>query len=132
MTGLTDASAVAVDPLHDEVFVVSNTALRVFSRAATGNVAPLRVLSGAATGFAGLRGVDVEPFTGEIAVIRTIPTEAVLFFARTAAGDIAPLRTIVGALTQLNGPSFHSYFPWLILADGFESHTTDGSSLTAP
>ncbi|MDQ1347442.1 MAG: hypothetical protein QG573_813, partial [Acidobacteriota bacterium] len=131
-TGLTDPFSAAVDPVHDELFVVNQTTVRVFSRTATGNAAPLRVLAGAATGFGGNRGIDVEPFTGEISVIRTIPTEAVLFFARTAAGDTAPLRSIVGALTQLNGPSFHSYYPWLVFGDGFETVTTDGWSLTAP
>jgi hypothetical protein len=68
--------------------------------------------------------------TGEIAVIRTIPPEALLFFDRTAAGETAPLRTIVGALTRLNGPSLHSYFPWLVFADGFEAGTGDGWSVT--
>ena len=39
-TGLTDPSAVAVDPVHDELFVVNGTTVRVFSRTATGNAAP--------------------------------------------------------------------------------------------
>lgn len=58
--------------------------------------------------------------------------DSVLVFDPAIGGPQAPLRIIVGALTQLNGPSLHSYFPWLVLADGFETGTTDGWSLAAP
>ncbi|MEO7794043.1 MAG: hypothetical protein ABIV06_04660, partial [Thermoanaerobaculia bacterium] len=127
-TGLTDPFSVAVDPVHDEIYVVNGTSVRVFARTASGNVAPLRVLSGAATGISGTRGVDVDPFTGEISVLRTLPEPALLFFARTADGNTAPLRAITGAATHFNGPSFHSYFPWLVFADGFDYGTADGWS----
>ncbi|MEZ5314096.1 MAG: hypothetical protein R2862_10840 [Thermoanaerobaculia bacterium] len=83
---------------------------RVFSRTASGNVPALRVLSGAATGFNGLRGVDVDLARDRIAVMRTIPDPALLFFPATATGNVGPVRTITGALTLLNGPNFHSYF----------------------
>ena len=131
-TGLTDPSAVAVDPLHGEVYVVNGTSIRVFSRTASGNVPALRVLSGAATGFNGLRGVDVDLARDEIAVMRTIPDPALLFFPATATGNVGPVRTITGALTLLNGPNFHSYFPWLVFADGFDYGTADAWDRVVP
>ncbi len=131
-TGLTDPLAVAVDPVHDEIVVVNNFSVRTFARTATGNVAPLRFLSGALTGLSALRGVDVEPFSGEIAVLRTNPDEAMLFFSSTASGNVAPLRSFSGAATHLNGPSFHSYYPWLLFADGFDFGTADSWSAVGP
>jgi hypothetical protein len=120
-TGLIDPSAVAVDPVHDEIFVVQDGSIRVFARGANGDVAPLRTISGAATGILAPCGVAVDPAAGEISVVRTSPDEAILFFPRTAQGDVAPVRTIVGAATMINGPSLHAYYPRLVFADGFEA-----------
>ena len=139
-TGLTDPAIVAVDPLHDEVFVVNQASIRVFARGASGDVAPLRVLSGAATGLVAIHGLDVDPLAGpggiggigELAVLRSSPDDALLFFPRTANGNVAPLRAIVGAATQFNGTSFLSYFPSLIFADGYASGTSSAWSATVP
>ena len=65
-------------------------------------------------------------------MIRTSPDQAILFFPRTATGNTAPIRTIVGGATGINGPIFHSYFPALVSADGFESGDVDGWSSTGP
>jgi DNA-binding beta-propeller fold protein YncE len=136
-TGLTDPALVAVDPLHDEVFVVNQASIRVFARGASGNVAPLRVLSGAATGLAGIHGLDVDPLAGtsgigELAVLRSVPDDALLFFPRTANGNVAPLRAITGPATHFNGTSLISYFPTLIFADGYASGTSGAWSASVP
>ena len=136
-TGLTDPSIVAVDPLHDEVFVVNQASIRVFAREASGDVAPLRVLSGAATGLLAVHGLDVDPLAGaggagELTVLRSSPNDALLFFPRTATGNVAPLRAIVGAATHFNGTSLLSYFPTLIFADGYVTGTTGAWSTAVP
>jgi DNA-binding beta-propeller fold protein YncE len=136
-TGLTDPAKVAVDPLHDEVFVVNQASIRVFARGASGDVAPLRVLSGAATGLGGIHGFDVDPLagpggSGELAVLRSVPDDALFFFPRTANGNVAPLRAIVGAATHFNGTSQISYFPTLIFADGYASGSTAAWSAAVP
>ena len=139
-TGLTDPSLVAVDPLHDEVFVLNQGSIRVFARGASGNVAPLRVLSGAATGISAVHGLDVDPLAGagdiagigELTVLRSSPNDALLFFPRTATGNVAPLRAIVGAATHFNGTSLLSYFPTLIFADGYVTGTTGAWSTAVP
>jgi hypothetical protein len=133
-TGITLGGMVAVDPIHDEVFVRStNSSIRVFPRTASGDVAPLRTLSGASTGFgASAGGLDVDPVLGELAVLRSNPDDAILIFGRTANGNTVPLRTLAGGATQLNGPSQLAYFPSLVFGDGFERGDSSGWGFTTP
>ena len=53
---------VALDLIHDEIFITStnNDSIRVFSRLANGNVAPLRTIEGAATGLDAPWGIALD------------------------------------------------------------------------
>ena len=72
----------------------------MFPQTASGNVAPIRTLSG--TGITG--GIFVDSTNHEV-YVTDFSNHAIHVYARTANGTgVAPLRTIAGAATQLNGP----------------------------
>jgi DNA-binding beta-propeller fold protein YncE len=107
-TGLTvNTVGLAVDTVNNEFFVTIGASLGpsvlVFSRTANGNVAPLRTISGAATGLISPYGVAVDIVNNEVAVTN-LSGNSVTVYSRTANGNVAPLRTISGAATGLNGP----------------------------
>jgi 6-phosphogluconolactonase (cycloisomerase 2 family) len=86
--------------------VVPNAAsnsVTVYARTASGNTAPLRVLTGAATGLDGPIAVALDPARGELLVVNA-GTPSVTVYPRTASGNAAPLRTLAGAATGLDGP----------------------------
>src|SRR5262245_12141449 len=60
-TGLIAPDRLAVDPVHDEIYVPEGVRLSVFSRTANGNVAPIRVITGPDTGIGATRAVTVDP-----------------------------------------------------------------------
>ena len=107
--------------MHDEIVVTDRTpgaaAIHFLPLLASGSTVPIRSISGPATGLTDPLSVAVDPVHDEVFV---------------TSGDTAPLRSITGALTQLNGPSFHSYFPWLVFADGFDYGTADSWSDVVP
>lgn len=84
-----------------EVFVGQTGAGRVtvHADAATGDVAPIRVLSG----LSNVRGVFVSLEHDELYVVER-DSNRVRVFARTAEGAATPLRTIAGASTGLSNP----------------------------
>ena len=106
-TGLTvNTVGLAVDTVNNEFFVaigaVLSPSVLVFARTANGNVAPLRTISGAATGLNSPYGVAVDIVNNEVAVTN-LSGNSVTVYARTANGNASPLRTISGAATGLNG-----------------------------
>jgi hypothetical protein len=110
-TGLSFPSGVFVDTVNNELVVgdqlngVSTGALRVYSRTANGNTAPIRTISGAATGLNRPVGVVVDTVNNEILAANS-DGWSVTAHARTANGNAAPLRTLVGASTLLDQPYF--------------------------
>jgi DNA-binding beta-propeller fold protein YncE len=107
-TGLTvNTVGLAVDTVNNEFFVaigLPTNSVLVFARTANGNVAPLRTISGAATGLNSPYGVAVDIVNNEVAVTN-LSGNSVTVYARTANGNVAPLRTISGAATGLNSPT---------------------------
>jgi hypothetical protein len=102
----------AVMPWHavavratDELFVTNgNTnSVTVYSRAASGNAAPLRTLSGAATALNSPGTIDIDTVNNEFAVPNS-NANTVTMYTRTASGNTAPLRTLAGAATGLSQP----------------------------
>jgi fibronectin type 3 domain-containing protein/DNA-binding beta-propeller fold protein YncE len=99
LTGMNDLNAVAVDRVNGEIYV-ANSALTpytpaypvtVYARTASGNMAPVRYISGPATGLTYATGLAVDPVNNELfvsagGVIRAFP--------RTANGNVAPLRSL--------------------------------------
>ena len=111
-TGMSFPSGVFVDAVNNELVVgdqLTNTvlpgALRVYSRTANGNTAPIRTVSGAATGLNRPVGVVVDTVNNEILAANS-DGSSVTVYARTANGNAAPLRTLSGAATLLNQPYF--------------------------
>jgi hypothetical protein len=106
-TGLRWAVNAAVDPVAGEIFVTcqgdgsaqGTPGVRVFSRTANGNVAPLRTLTGPATHIDTPYGIFLDRPHGEILI--TDRGGWVSAFARAANGNAAPLRRIAGAQTGL-------------------------------
>lgn len=92
----------AMDPTRGELYVLDQTsnAVRVFNRADTGNVAPLRSFTSSGVAISNPQGMTYDPQNDEAIVSNGT---SILVFARTASGATAPLRTITGAATTLSG-----------------------------
>lgn len=91
---------------QEEIFVTSTNSVTVHARTASGNLAPLRSISGPLTGLQGAgRGVVVDRVNNELFVVNHSFPAAVLVFALTANGNVAPLRTISGSITGLSEPT---------------------------
>lgn len=112
-TSLSFPEGLALDTVNNELIVVngsnsaSGNSVTVYARTANGNVAPLRKISGAATGICGPFGAAVDTVNNEIAVANTNSCgNSVVVFNRTANGNVAPLRTLAGASSGISTPSF--------------------------
>jgi len=112
-TGLADPHGLFIDNVNNEVIAVNEghtgsglvaPSITVHSRLASGNVAPLRSISGALTGLDQPKGLNVDLTNNEIAVANS-GTNSIAVYARTATGNVAPLRTISGLSTGLSKPA---------------------------
>lgn len=104
-TQLIAPDRLAVDPVHDEIYVPEGVKLMVFPRTANGNVAPIRVITGPETGIGATRAVAVDPERNLIiAATQVWSTDEenrrrgseLRIFPRTASGNVKPLRVITG------------------------------------
>ncbi|MEO8505923.1 MAG: hypothetical protein ABI609_18655 [Acidobacteriota bacterium] len=91
------ARTLAVDPQRNEIFVAQDASaltgrVLVFSRTATGNVAPLRTIVGPKTMLNRPFSVIVDAAHDEILVVDV--TNGILVFPRSAGGNVAPKRHI--------------------------------------
>jgi DNA-binding beta-propeller fold protein YncE len=91
---------------QDEIFVTNSNSnsVTVYAGGANGNVAPLRILSGNATGLSSPSGIAVDRVNNEIVVVNKTSPYSVTVYPRRANGNVSPLRTITGALTNLSDP----------------------------
>ncbi len=71
----------AVDTGHDELLVANfgNNSVTVYARTATGNVAPLRTLSGGATGLSAPEGLVVDAAHDELLVANNFPPSVTVY-----------------------------------------------------
>ncbi len=83
-----------------EIFVSGNNEITVYSRTANGNVAPVRTIAGALTGFNGVTNVAPDTVHSELVMSNCNPG-SVLVFPFAANGNVAPSRKISGAATGL-------------------------------
>jgi len=85
---------------QEELFVsnAGNDSITVYARRANGNVAPLRSLSGPATGLSTPSGLAVDTVNNELFVVNG-SNNSVTVYPRVANGNVAPLRTIFGSAT---------------------------------
>ena len=105
---------------QEELFVANTAAnsILVYSRVATGDSAPIRTISGAATGLNGPSTVVVDQDNGELLVANQ-GNNSITVYSLKAGGNAAPIRTLSGAATGLSGPQFlalttraiHATFP---------------------
>jgi fibronectin type 3 domain-containing protein len=92
-TTLSFATGLAVDAIHDEIFVTdgNTSSVLVFNRSGNGNVAPVRTIAGASTGLINPEAIQYDSIADQLVVANG--DSAFLFFPRTASGNVAPLRT---------------------------------------
>ena len=98
----------AVDPVHNEIFVPEVDKVLVYPRGANGNVAPIRVLEGPDT-MLGADAVAVDPVHDLLIVGGGGGRDGtrLKIFNRTDAGNTKPKRVIGGPksmLTRISGP----------------------------
>lgn len=105
-TGLNVPSGVAVDTIHDELFVANRRGapltIAVYDRFASGNSRPKRIISGPHTELSTPRGLAIDTVNDKLLVTNEVDDE-ILIFPLDASGDVAP-RVIAGTATQLNTP----------------------------
>ena len=94
--------SLAVDPVHDEIFVTNSFAQAVlaFRGSASGEEAPVRIIQGPNTKLLRAGRLAVDPQHDELIVCGD---QAILVFRRDANGDVEPLRAIYGPKTQITG-----------------------------
>ena len=123
LTGLTYPNRLALDPVHNEIFVPESDKILVFPRDGNGNIAPIRVLQGPDT-LLDTNAVAVDPVHNLLIVAGTLPGETpeaprLLIFNRTDQGNVKPKAIIGGPKSGFKGPSgpFIVYPPrgWIIV-----------------
>src|SRR5215470_3799928 len=106
-TQLRNPDRLAVDPVHDEIFVPQWDQVLVFKRTAQGNVAPIRILKGPDTQL-GANALAVDPVHDLLIVGGRRDRESrLLIFNRTDEGNTKPMRVIGGpksGLAHISGP----------------------------
>jgi hypothetical protein len=97
--------AVAIDPVHNEIYANRENAVLVYSRTAHGDVAPIRILRGPKTQLRNVLRMAIDPVNNLLVVADDTAARPGLFiFDRTAEGDTAPLRVITGPSTGIVRP----------------------------
>jgi hypothetical protein len=81
----------------------SNHTITVFGPGASGNVAPIRTISGPMTGLSNPSGIALNP-SGNLYVANDV-VNSVVVFAPGAAGNVTPIRTLSGPSTGINRPA---------------------------
>jgi hypothetical protein len=96
-TGLLYTDIATADPVHNEIFVPTETVegprmIHVFDRMAQGNVAPIRKLGGPDSGLAS----GIPSIVTDYDLLLTGGRGGTLVFNRSDSGNAKPLRTITG------------------------------------
>ncbi len=107
-TGLVAPGTVAVDASRNVyVFDSKTVTISEFAAGATGNVAPMRTISGSNTGLSDGQGFNfglaLSQTSGDIFVSNP-GSNSILVFAANATGNVAPIQTIAGSATKLSVP----------------------------
>lgn len=115
LTQLNYPDRLAVDTVHNEVFVPQDDSVLVFPSQANGNVPPLRVLKGPDTQL-GASALAVDPLHNLLIVggaLRGGEGDRLLIFNRTDQGNVKPKAVIGGPNSQLKsiGGPFAVYPP---------------------
>jgi hypothetical protein len=114
-TGLDHPHQIAVDVLHQELFVANNVvasaghtpAVVIYDLNASYplNDTPKRIIAGPSTGLEKPTGIHVDMVNLELYVSNDLDGSfSVVVYPLSASGDASPIRTIKGPLTGLHGP----------------------------
>ena len=79
-------------------------AITVYSRTASGDTAPLRVMEGPQTQLNWPTGIALDPAHGELFVANDMG-DSVLVFDANASGDVAPIRVLKGPRSMIKNPT---------------------------
>ena len=82
----------------------SPPSITVYSRTASGNTAPVRVIEGPKTQLNWPAGLAVAPERGELFVANDAG-DSILVFSATARGDVAPIRVLKGPNSGIKNPT---------------------------
>ena len=124
-TQMKSPDRVAIDPVHNEIYVPNGDSVLVFPRETSGDVAPSRVLRGSNTGLRGAMTVAVDSVNNVVVapgVFGRERTPALLIFKRTDQGNVAPQRAILEASS---GQQMEIYSPrgWIVTLPGGDMAT---------
>lgn len=78
--------------------------ITVYSRTASGDVAPVRSIQGSKTGMNLPMGIFLDTTTNQL-IVANGGDDRILFFDVNASGDAAPVRVLSGPATELAGPT---------------------------
>lgn len=95
-TQLKNTQALAIDPIHGEIFVPQGDRVLVFPREADGDVAPIRILGSAESPVDGGR-LTVDPVHN---FLIASSGDGLKIYSRTARGNDKPLRVITGPAAE--------------------------------
>jgi hypothetical protein len=127
-TLLRNSDRLAIDPIHNELFVPDDDKVLVFARDANGDVAPIRILEGPDTQL-GASAVAIDPtndllvVTGNYRARGSKSENVILTFKRTDQGNVKPRSVIKGPQSMLDGGTrnIRVQGPWIIAAhDGVQ------------
>lgn len=134
-TQLRHPDKLAIDPVHDEIFVPDRDAILVFPREAEGDVAPLRVIRGPDTQL-GAWSVAVDPIRDLLVVAGSQRRDGeerwhLLIFNRTDDGNVKPRAVIAGPQSGIKSLENVRVYPpggWIVVADsGAEEPVSRGA-----
>ena len=101
-TQLKAPDRMAIDPVHNEIFIVEQGYILVFAREANGDVAPLRRLGGPDTGIRGFSFIAVDAIHD---LLIHGGGDRIRIFDRTANGNVKPKAIIGGPKSGFDGPN---------------------------
>lgn len=120
-TELRSPERLAVDPIHDEIFIPEDEDIGVYPRAGNGDVAPIRTLHGSnwSTG-----ALAVDPVHNLIVASGSLGKgrdrkASLLIFNRTDSGEVSPRAVISGLHTGIQGIRQVQVYPkngWIIIS----------------
>jgi len=96
---------VAIDPVHNEVFVPSNGGIMVYRRDKGGDAAPVRMLRGPKTRLTSPSRIAVDPVNNLLVVGNRADPAGLMLFDRTASGDVEPKAVITGPKSGITNAS---------------------------
>ncbi|HEX3830563.1 MAG TPA: beta-propeller fold lactonase family protein [Solirubrobacteraceae bacterium] len=135
LTGLASPEQIAADRSGNLYVANSSGSITVYPPTATGNVAPLRTIAGAATGLGGgVFGIAVDA-AGHVYASNHY-RNSITEYASGATGNVAPIATLAGPATGVQLPTGIALDPaghlWVDNAAGITEYAAGASGNAAP